>query len=64
MWYENQIRMYVFAPYTLVKDLRTGRACVDVGAVLDGGIDEFLVDGLRFSYEHRFDDPLCAALAD
>ena len=38
----SQIRNYVFQPYTLVKDARTGTEIGDVQAVMDGEIDEFL----------------------
>ena len=38
----SQIRSYVFCPYTLVKDNRTNYEEVDVNAVMNGGIDNFL----------------------
>ncbi len=37
-----QIRSYVFMPYTLVKDTRTGYEEVNIGAVMDGEIDGFI----------------------
>jgi peptide chain release factor 2 len=37
----SQIRNYVFMPYQLVKDLRTGEETSGVDAVLDGDIDRF-----------------------
>lgn len=38
----SQVRNYVFQPYTLVKDLRTGVEVGDVQAVMDGEIDSFI----------------------
>ena len=38
----SQVRNYVFQPYTLVKDLRTGSETGDVQAVMDGEIDQFI----------------------
>ena len=38
----NQDRSYVFHPYTLVKDLRTGHVKGDVIAMMNGEIDSFL----------------------
>ncbi len=37
-----QIRSYVFMPYTLVKDNRTGHEDGNISAVMDGGLDEFI----------------------
>ena len=38
----SQIRNYVFMPYTLVKDTRTGCETSNVNAVMDGAIDPFI----------------------
>ncbi len=37
-----QIRSYVFMPYTLAKDARTGYEDSDIGSVMDGNIDGFI----------------------
>ena len=38
----SQIRSYVFMPYTLVKDHRTGYETGNINAVMDGDIDGFI----------------------
>ena len=38
----NQIRSYVFQPYTMVKDLRTGFEMGNIGAVMDGELNGFI----------------------
>ena len=38
----SQIRNYVFMPYTLVKDTRTGFEDGNVDSVMDGNIDDFI----------------------
>jgi peptide chain release factor 2 len=43
----NQIRSYVFQPYRMVKDLRTGVETSDVQGVMDGALDPFVNGWLR-----------------
>ena len=43
----NQIRSYVFQPYQMVKDLRTGVQTSDVQGVMDGDLDSFIHGKLR-----------------
>jgi peptide chain release factor 2 len=43
----NQIRSYVFQPYRMVKDLRTGAQTSDVQRVMDGDLDEFVEAWLK-----------------
>ena len=38
----SQIRSYVFQPYQMVKDHRTGAETGNVGAVMDGDLDQFI----------------------
>ena len=45
----SQIRSYIFCPYTLVKDHRTGSETGNVQAVMDGDIDQFIIDYLKKS---------------
>lgn len=43
----NQIRSYIFQPYTLVKDHRTKYETGNVQAVMDGKLDEFIIEYLN-----------------
>ena len=52
----NQIRNYVFHPYQLVKDLRTGTETTAIGDVMNGEIDLFIESCLR-QENHMTDSP-------
>jgi len=43
----SQIRSYVFQPYQMVKDHRTGEKTSDVSGVMDGDLDAFMEAKLR-----------------
>ena len=43
----SQIRNYVFMPYTLVKDNRTGCETGNITGVMDGDLDEFIASYLK-----------------
>lgn len=46
----NQIRSYIFCPYTLVKDHRTEAETGNVQAVMDGELDQFIEAYLKSEY--------------
>jgi len=57
MGWGNQIRSYVFQPYQMVKDLRTGVDTGNIQAVMDGDLDRFINAWLRAgSPRHRNKD--------
>ena len=43
----SQIRSYVFHPYKMVKDLRTGCETSNVEGVMDGELDPFINEYLK-----------------
>lgn len=45
----SQIRSYVFCPYTMVKDHRTGYEVGNVQAVMDGDLNSFIDSYLKFN---------------
>ena len=47
----SQIRSYVLQPYTMVKDNRTGAESSNAAAVLDGNIDLFLGEYLKWIHK-------------
>jgi peptide chain release factor 2 len=49
----SQIRNYVMQPYTLVKDQRTETQTPHVGNVLDGDLDDFIQDFLRYKTDRK-----------
>ena len=49
----SQICSYVFQPYTMVKDLRTGTETGNVQAVMDGDLDPFIESFLAAKANHK-----------
>ncbi|MBN2653426.1 MAG: peptide chain release factor 2 [Spirochaetales bacterium] len=49
----NQIRSYVFQPYTMVKDHRTKCEKGNIQAVMDGNIDDFIEEYLKWAWSQR-----------
>ncbi|KAK9293078.1 hypothetical protein L1049_021062 [Liquidambar formosana] len=46
----QQIRNYVFHPYKLVKDVRTGLETSDITSVMDGELEPFIKAYLKYKY--------------
>ncbi|MBN2329995.1 MAG: peptide chain release factor 2 [Candidatus Omnitrophica bacterium] len=44
----NQIRSYVFHPYNMIKDHRTGHERGDIQNVMDGDLHDYITDYLQF----------------
>ena len=52
----SQIRSYVFMPYTLAKDTRTGFSNSNINAVMDGDIDGFINAYLKMQSQKNLAD--------
>ena len=44
----SQIRSYVFCPYTMVKDHRTNYETGNVQSVMDGNLNSFMLEYLKY----------------
>ena len=49
----HQIRSYVFMPYQLVKDMRTGHETSQIEAVMDGDLDPFMHSYLTWAAKNK-----------
>ena len=49
----HQIRSYVFMPYQLVKDLRSGYETSQITAVMDGDLDPFILAYLNYEAQRK-----------
>lgn len=49
----SQIRSYVFCPYTMVKDHRTGYEVTDVHSTLDGNLEGFINAYLKYEVKNN-----------
>lgn len=48
----SQIRSYVFCPYTMVKDHRTNYSVSQIDQVMDGDLDDFINEYLKWRYQN------------
>jgi peptide chain release factor 2 len=60
----NQIRSYVFMPYQMVKDLRTGHETSQIQTVMDGDLDPFMHEFLSWVAAGRPNRKAAAAADD
>jgi len=49
----NQIRSYVFQPYTMVKDTRTRWETGNIQGVMDGDLDDFIEAYLKYIWDQK-----------
>lgn len=49
----SQIRSYVFCPYTMVKDHRTNYEVGNVQGVMDGDLNEFIDNYLKWNKQNK-----------
>ncbi|MDX9802193.1 MAG: peptide chain release factor 2 [Spirochaetia bacterium] len=49
----SQIRSYVFQPYTMVKDHRTKHEIGNIQSVMDGNIDPFIEEYLKYIWKNK-----------
>ena len=49
----SQIRSYVFCPYTMVKDHRTNYEVGDVKKVMDGDLNNFIFEYLKYNAKNK-----------
>ncbi len=52
----SQIRSYVFQPYTMVMDLRTGEETGNIQAVMDGALDPFMNAYLKWIHAPKTEE--------
>lgn len=52
--FSSQIRSYVFCPYTLVKDHRNDYSEVNVQSVMDGNIQNFIDQYLKWDFNRQY----------